>query len=61
MPLGTTLPYGLRDVKLVAYPDLAAVAFGNTLVDLPNAQTFQFNEAEDYDDLRGDDMVPYPV
>lgn len=57
MSLGTSLPFGLRDVKLVAYPSLAATAFGTTAVDLPNAQTFSFTEAEEYVELRGDDKL----
>lgn len=57
MTLGTTLPYGLRDVKILPYATLAASAFGTTLIDLPNAQTMQFNETEDYDELRGDDKT----
>lgn len=57
MALGTSLPYGLRDVKLVQYPDLAATTFGSVVTDLPNAQTFSFNDTEEYDDLRGDDQL----
>ena len=57
MPLGTSLPYGLRDVKLVQYPNLEAIAFGSSLVDLPNAQTMSFTDAEEYTDLRGDDKL----
>lgn len=57
MALGTALPFGLRDVKLIAYPSLAATAFGSTLVDLPNAQTFSFTETEEYVELRGDDKL----
>lgn len=57
MALGTALPYGLRDVKLVQYPSLEAIAFGSTLVDLPNAQTMSFTDAEEYTDLRGDDKL----
>jgi hypothetical protein len=49
----TSLPYGLRDVKLTP------VAFDGstpgTAVDLPNARTFTFSESEDYEVLRGDD------
>ncbi len=55
MPLGTSLPYGLRDVKIIPYADLAADEFGSTLIDLPNAQTFTFTESEEYTELRGDD------
>lgn len=51
------LPYGLRDVKLIEYTTLAATAFGTTLVDLPNAQTFSFTETEEYTELRGDDRL----
>jgi hypothetical protein len=57
MPLGNSLPYGLRDVKVVQYPTLEAIAFGGTLTDLPVARTFSFNETEEYDDLRGDDAL----
>jgi hypothetical protein len=57
VPLGTTLPYGLRDVKIIPYPNLQAVVFGTQLIDLPNAQEMEFNETEDYDDLRGDDHL----
>jgi hypothetical protein len=48
------LPYGLRDVK-VATLDAAGVK--GTLVDLPNAQTFEFQEATETQELRGDDVV----
>lgn len=47
-----SLPYGLRDVKIA--PLLLTGAPG-TIVDLPNAQTLSFEEAEDFDTLRGDD------
>jgi hypothetical protein len=57
MPLGNSIPYGLRDVKLIKYPTLAATTFGSTLVDLPVARTFSFNETEDYEELRGDDKL----
>ncbi len=51
------LPYGIRDIKIIPYPTLAATAFGTTAIDLPNAQTFSFTEAEEYTDLTGDDRV----
>jgi hypothetical protein len=51
---GTRLPYGLRDVK-VATLDNAGVK--GTLVDLPNAQTFEFQESTETQELRGDDVV----
>lgn len=49
----TTLPYGLRDVKVATY-NMATGVIG-TLVDLPNAQTLSFSEKEDFQTLRGDD------
>jgi hypothetical protein len=57
MPLGNALPYGLRDVQLLPYPDLTATSFGLSLVDVPVSRTFSFNEEEDYDELRGDDTL----
>jgi hypothetical protein len=48
------LPYGLRDIK-VATLDNAGVK--GTLVDLPNAQTLEFEEATTTQQLRGDDTV----
>lgn len=50
----TRLPYGLRDVK-VATLDAAGVK--GSLVDLPNAQTFEFTETTETQELRGDDKV----
>lgn len=52
MPVGTSLPFGLRDVKVA--PINAAGTVG-TMVDLPNAQTMSFSENEDFTTLRGDD------
>jgi IPT/TIG domain-containing protein len=57
MALGTSLPYGLRDVQLIQYPTLAADTFGSVLTDLPNARTFSFNDTEEFNDLRGDDKL----
>jgi hypothetical protein len=48
------LPYGLRDVR-VATLDSAGVK--GTLIDLPNAQTFEFQESTSTQQLRGDDTV----
>lgn len=48
------LPFGLRDVKVAT---LTAAGAKGTLVDLPNARTFSFEEAEDFEELRGDDKV----
>lgn len=51
------LPYGLRDVKLTAYTDAGATTLAGTSVDLPNARTFSFSEAEEFVELRGDDNL----
>lgn len=48
------LPYGLRDVKIT--PILADGSLG-TRVDLPVSQTFSFSEAEEFEELRGDDRL----
>ena len=56
MPLATALPYGLRDVKITPYEDSGATTLGDA-VDLPNARTFSFSEAEEFTELRGDDKV----
>ena len=53
----TPLPYGLRDVKLTAYTDLAGTVLAATSVDLPNARTLSFSDSEDFEELRGDDRV----
>lgn len=50
----TSLPYGLRDVKVTPY--LANGDLGSP-VDFPNARTLSFEESEDFEELRGDDRV----
>jgi hypothetical protein len=55
MALGTTLPFGLRDVKIK--PMAAGTETPGTAVDLPNARTFSFEETGDSEELRGDDGV----
>lgn len=58
MTLGVTpLPYGLRDVKLTAYTDAAGTVLDSSSIDLPNGRTLSFSDAEDFQDLRGDDRV----
>ena len=48
------LPYGLRDVKVASIqPD----GTRGTLVDLPNSQTFEFQESTSTQELRGDDAI----
>lgn len=54
MPLTTIpLPFGLRDVKI--RPVTGPTDTAGTSVDLPNSRTFSFSEAEDFEELRGDD------
>lgn len=58
MALNTVpLPYGLRDVKILGYTDATATTLKSTSIDLPNSRTFTFSEAEDFEELRGDDKV----
>lgn len=54
MPLGNSLPYGLRDVKVSPISSAGVVG---TPIDLPNARTFSFEESEEFEELRGDDKV----
>lgn len=48
------LPYGIRDVKVAT---LSNTGVKGTLVDLPNAQTLEFEETTTTQELRGDDVV----
>jgi formylmethanofuran dehydrogenase subunit C len=55
MALATTaLPYGARDLKIYT---LTGETPAGTGIDLPNIQTLSWSEAEDFDELRGDDGV----
>lgn len=56
-PLGTALPYGMRDCKLTPYSDEGGSTLGDTSYDLPNMQTFSFSETEEFQELRGDDRT----
>lgn len=51
------LPFGLRDVKVTPYTTAAATTLAASSIDFPNARTFAFTEAEDFNDLRGDDTL----
>jgi hypothetical protein len=53
-PLPHALPYGLRDVKLTSYTDGSNTVLGIP-VDLPVARTLSFTEAEEFNELEGDD------
>lgn len=50
------LPYGIRDTKVTPYTTDAATVLG-TGVDNPVARSLSFSEAEDFEELRGDDKV----
>jgi hypothetical protein len=50
------LPYGIRDTKITPYTTAAATTLG-TGVDNPVARSLSFSEAEDFEELRGDDKV----
>lgn len=56
-PLGTALPYGIRDCKLTPYEDEGGTVLGDVSHDLPNMQTFSFSETEEFQELRGDDRT----
>lgn len=57
MALGTTLPFGMRQVRLTPYTDVSATVLSAASVSLPNSQIFSFTETEDFEDLRGDDRL----
>jgi hypothetical protein len=56
-PVSTALPYGCNDVKLTEYIDASGQVLGPTSVDLPYIQTLNFAEAEEFQELRGDDKL----
>lgn len=51
---GTSLPYGLREIKVAT---LTALGVKGSLVAFPNAQTLEFTEGTNTQTLRGDDKV----
>lgn len=57
MALDNALPYGLRDTKVTPYTTAASNILASASVDAPNARTMSFSEAEDFEELRGDDKV----
>lgn len=57
MTAPTSLPYGMRDVKLTPYTDASGTVLDTASVDLPNMQTFSFSESEEFTELRGDDKT----
>lgn len=57
MPWDSALPFGMRDTKVTGYTDGGATTLAGTSTDSPNARTLSFSEAEDYEELRGDDKI----
>lgn len=53
----TPLPFGLRQVRITPYTDVSALVLAASSIALPNSQTFSWTEAEDFEDLRGDDRL----
>lgn len=53
----TSIPYGLRDIKITPFTTAAATTLGTPSVDLPYAQTMSFTEAEEFSEMRGDDKL----
>jgi hypothetical protein len=51
------LPYGLRQIRLTPYTDAQGTVLSNTSYPLPVAMTLGFSETEQYDELRGDDVL----
>ena len=51
------LPYGLRQIRLTPYTDQQGTVLANTSYPLPVAMTLGFSETEQYDELRGDDVL----
>lgn len=59
-PIPTALPYGIRDIKVTPYTDAQGTVLAEgdgVTIDLPNARTLSFSEAEDFEELRGDDRT----
>lgn len=54
--MDNALPYGVRDTKITPYTTEAATILA-TPIDYPVARSVSFSEAEDFEELRGDDKV----
>jgi hypothetical protein len=57
MAWDSALPFGFRDGKITSYTDSLYTTLAGSSTDLPNGRTFSFSEAEDYEELRGDDKL----
>lgn len=56
-PVADALPYGVHDLKLTQYTDAVGTVLDTTSVELPYIQTLNFTEAEEFQELRGDDKL----
>lgn len=57
MSLQQAYPYGLRQLMLTPYSDAQGSILANTSYPLPAAMTMAFSETEQFDELRGDDIL----
>lgn len=55
MAWDSALPYGMRDIGVRALPPPYTTP--GSLIDFPNSRTFSFEEAEEFEELRGDDRL----
>lgn len=55
--LPDALPYGIRQIMLTPYLDAQGTVLGDTSYPLPIAMTMGFSETEQFDELRGDDVL----
>ena len=56
MPWDNALPFGIRQTKITPFTTPAGTTLGTGQLN-PNARNMSFEEAEDYEELRGDDKV----
>lgn len=57
MALTNPYPYGIRQIMLTPYLDTEGTILSATSYPLPVAMTLGFSETEQYDELRGDDVL----
>lgn len=57
MAWDSALPFGMRDIKETSYTDATCTTLSGSSTDLFNGRTLSFSEAEDYEELRGDDKL----
>lgn len=54
----TVIPYGMRQIQITKFTDASATAYSaGATVPLPYSQTLTFAEAEDFQEMRGDDQL----